>query len=136
MSQRKTTQPEKGDKTKQHYLRQVIIGLLSGVLNGLFGAGGGSAVVPAMEYFLKMEEKRAHATAIAIILVMSVVSAFVYVRAGHFDFGLWVPVTIGGVAGGLVGAKALSKIPKRWLNILFGAVIIVTALKMTGIWKG
>ena len=136
MREEKSQQEQNSEKSKQHYGRQIIIGLLSGVLNGLFGAGGGSAVVPAMEYFLKMEEKKAHATAIAIILVMSIVSAVFYVKAGHFDLGLWIPVTIGGVAGGLVGAKALAKIPKRWLNILFGGVIIVTALKMTGIWHG
>ena len=33
------------------YRTHIIIGLISGVLNGLFGAGGGSVVVPAMEQF-------------------------------------------------------------------------------------
>lgn len=112
------------------YWKHIIIGLVSGVLNGLFGAGGGSVVVPAMEIFLKMEEKKAHATAIAVILMFSLVSMAVYLYHGFFDVKLWIPVTIGGVLGGLVGAKLLGKIPKHWLKILFGAVIMVTAGKM------
>lgn len=112
------------------YWTHIIIGLISGVLNGLFGAGGGSVVVPAMEQFLKMDEKKSHATAIAVILVLSLVSMVFYLIRGYFDFGLWKTVTVGGVIGGFAGAKLLGKIPKHWLKILFGAVIMGTAVKM------
>ncbi len=114
------------------YWKHLCIGLVAGLLNGLFGAGGGSVVVPAMELFLDMEEKKAHATAIAIILPLSVLSVFFYWKQGYLDFGLWKTVTLGGVLGGLVGAKCLSKIPKHWLKIIFGATIIITACKLIG----
>lgn len=115
---------------------EILIGLISGLLNGLFGAGGGSVVVPAMEHFLKMNQKKAHATAIAVILPMSAVSAAVYLRSGHFGLNLWIPVAAGGIAGGLAGAKLLAKMPKRPLSILFGIIIIISALKMIGIGHG
>ncbi|MBE7032160.1 MAG: sulfite exporter TauE/SafE family protein [Ruminococcaceae bacterium] len=114
---------------KKHW-KEIVIGLVTGVLNGLFGAGGGSVVVPAMEKFLGIDEKQSHATAILVIFMMSIVSAVVYVRKGFFDLRLWAWVTAGGVVGGLVGAKLLKKIPKKWLKIGFGGVIIVTAVKM------
>lgn len=110
--------------------KKIIIGLVTGVLNGLFGAGGGSVVVPAMERFLDIDEKKSHATGIAIILMMSTVSSFIYIKKGFFDFNLWMWVSIGGVAGGLTGAKLLGKIPKKWLKIIFGVVISITAVKM------
>ena len=112
------------------YIKHIIIGLISGVLNGLFGAGGGSIVVPAMEAFLDIDEKKSHATAIAIILLMSIVSSYFYIRNGFFDLKLWIPVTAGGIAGGLLGAKVLSKIPVKWLKIIFGSVIVITAFKL------
>lgn len=112
------------------YYKHILIGLVSGILNGLFGAGGGSIVVPAMETFLDIDEKKAHSTAIAIIFLMSVVSSYFYIKNGFFDFKLWTPVTIGGVAGGLLGARILSKISVRWLKIIFGSVIIITAFKL------
>ena len=112
------------------YWKHILIGIICGFLNGLFGAGGGSVVVPAMEKCLDIDEKKSHATAIGIILIMSIVSSFLYIRNGFFDLKLWALVTAGGVAGGFVGANALNKIPKKWLKIIFGAVIAVTAIKM------
>lgn len=112
------------------YKKEIAIGIFSGILNGLFGAGGGSVVVPALEKFLKMPQKRAHATAVGIILIMSLVSSAIYVMRGNFDFGIWLPVTAGGLAGGVLGGALLSKISGRWLKIIFGVVIIVTAVKM------
>ncbi len=112
------------------YRKEIIIGLLTGVLNGLFGAGGGSVVVPAMEKFLDIDEKKSHSTAIAIILLMSIVSSATYIYKGYFNLKLWALVSIGGIAGGFAGAKLLGRIPKKWLKILFGGVICVTAVKM------
>ena len=114
---------------KKHW-KEILIGFVTGILNGLFGAGGGSVVVPAMERFLGIDEKQSHATAILVILMMSAVSAVIYVRQGFFDLKLWMWVSIGGVLGGFVGAKLLKKIPKKWLKIGFGVVIVVTAVKM------
>lgn len=112
------------------YFRHITIGIICGFLNGLFGAGGGSIVVPAMEKFLGVNEQKSHATAIAIILIMSSISSYLYIRHGFFDFRLWLPTTVGGIFGGLVGAKLLSKISKKHLKIIFGTVIIITAAKM------
>lgn len=112
------------------YYKEIIIGALTGFLNGLFGAGGGSVVVPAMEKFLNIDEKKSHSTAIAIILMMSLVSSATYIYKGFFDFKLWALVSLGGIAGGFVGAKLLGKLPKKWLKIIFGGVICVTAVKM------
>lgn len=112
------------------WFKQIAIGLVSGLLNGLFGAGGGSVVVPAMEMFLDIDSKQSHATAIAVILLLSAVSSFFYLSNGFFDIKLWIPVTIGGMAGGLVGAKALARISKSNLKIIFGSIIMVTALKL------
>ncbi len=110
--------------------KEAVIGLVAGFLNGFFGAGGGSALVPMAEKFLGIEEHKAHATAIPVILLFSIVSAFLYVRQGFFDFKIWMYVSIGGIAGGLVGAKFLKRVPKKWLKIGFGAAICITAFKM------
>lgn len=108
----------------------IAIGFGTGILNGLFGAGGGSVLVPLMERFLGFEEHSAHATAIPVILIMSLVSSFLYLRNGFFDFSIWILVSAGGLAGGFLGARLLKKVPKKWLKIGFGAVICVTAIKM------
>ena len=114
---------------KKHW-KELIIGFATGILNGIFGAGGGSALVPLMENFLGIDAHSSHATAIPVILIMSIVSSILYLRRGYFDFNVWLFVSLGGIAGGFVGAKLLKKVPKKWLKIGFGAVIVATSLKM------
>ena len=112
------------------YYKEIIIGLITGLLNGLFGSGGGTIVVPCMEKFLKIDSKKSHSSAIMVILMMSLVSSVIYVKKGYFDLKLWFYVSIGGVIGGIIGAKILSKIPQKWLKIIFGTVILMSSFKM------
>ncbi len=107
-----------------------IIGAATGLANGFFGAGGGSLLVPAMERYMNVEEHKAHATAIAVILPLSVISAFLYIRKVNIDISLLLWVLPGGIAGGYAGARLLGKIPKKWLHIIFGGFMIAAAVRM------
>jgi len=106
------------------------IGIIIGFINGLFGAGGGSLLVPALEKFVKYETHKAHATTVAVILPLSVVSALVYTRGVDVDWYAVLWVSVGGVAGGIVGAKLLSRLAGMWLNILFGVFLAIGAVRM------
>jgi len=106
------------------------IGLLVGLANGLFGAGGGTVLVPALERFKPLETHKAHATALAVILPLSVVSAVVYVWGVDVDWPAVGLVSAGGVVGGVLGAKLLSKISAGWLNIIFGLFMAAGAVRM------
>lgn len=107
-----------------------IIGVITGVLNGFFGAGGGTILVPAMERFLKTEEHKAHATAIAVILPLCAISAFLYVKNVEIIWKTVLFVSIGGICGGYIGARLLGKISKKWLHIIFGGFMIAAGVKM------
>lgn len=108
----------------------VIIGVVTGVLNGFFGAGGGTILVPAMERFLKTEEHKAHATAIAVILPLCGISAFLYITKIPIKWNTVLWVSVGGIIGGYTGAKLLGKISKKWLHIIFGAFMAAAGVKM------
>ncbi|MCL1786592.1 MAG: sulfite exporter TauE/SafE family protein [Defluviitaleaceae bacterium] len=107
-----------------------LTGVLIGFINGLFGAGGGALLVPALEKFAKYETHKAHATTVAVMLPLSALSAAVYIWGVEVDWRSLGWVSVGGVAGGLVGAKLLRKLSGLWLNILFGAFLIAGAVRM------
>jgi len=111
-------------------IKKALIGSVTGILNGLFGSGGGTVAVPAMEKFLGVEEKKAHATAIAVILPLSVVSLFIYLGKVDVDWGRLLAVAAGGVAGGYIGAIVLQKISGRWLHIIFGIFMFMASVRM------
>ena len=115
---------------KNKTIISVIIGIVTGFANGLFGSGGGTIVVPAMEKFLKIEPHKAHATAIAIILPLSILSMFIYLNKGNLEWFNIVLISVGGMVGGFVGSKLLNKISDKWLHKIFGFFMIVAAVKM------
>lgn len=106
------------------------IGIITGFANGLFGAGGGSILVPAMEKLLGIETHKAHATAIGVILPISVMSAVIYVLNAPTPWETVLYASLGGTAGGYVGANLLNKLTPGWLHKIFGGFIIVAAIKM------
>ena len=106
------------------------IGIIVGLANGLFGAGGGTVLVPALEKFKPLETHKAHATALAVILPLSVVSAVVYVWGVDVNWPAVGFVSAGGIVGGIVGAKLLNKISAGWLNMIFGLFLAAGAVRM------
>lgn len=55
---------------------KMMIGLLAGIICGLFGTGGGMILVPSFIYLLKIEPKKARATSLCCMLAMVIASSF------------------------------------------------------------
>ncbi|NLP46467.1 MAG: TSUP family transporter [Epulopiscium sp.] len=113
-----------------HYIKVIGIGIITGFVNGFFGSGGGIIVVPALESVLHVEKHKAHATAIGIILPLSILSAFIYIKQGLLPKGYLGWITLGGAIGGYIGAKWLPKISSSWLHKIFGIFMIIAAIRM------
>lgn len=112
------------------YVKCIVIGIATGVANGLFGSGGGTIAVPAMIFLLDAEEHKAHATAISIILPLTITSAFFYISGNYVDWTLTVKVMLGGIVGGYIGARLLKICPGNLLRKIFAAFMILAAFRM------
>ena len=109
-----------------------LVGLsaVAGFVNGFLGGGGGVIVVASMLALLKLHQKYAQATALLVILPLTVVSAIVYIVKGSVD---WIPTlwaTLGVIVGGVVGALLLSKLKGNVAKIIFALVLIAGGVKM------
>ncbi|NLY78118.1 MAG: sulfite exporter TauE/SafE family protein [Tissierellia bacterium] len=112
------------------HLKFIIIGFITGLINGLFGSGGGILVVPALTFILHFQDYKAHATAIAIILPLTIISTIVYLKNNIIRFDIAIIVGIGAMIGSFIGAKFLKKVPVTILRKVFGGLIIYTAVRM------
>lgn len=105
-------------------------GAVVGALNGFFGGGGGILCVPLLLFFNKLEDKEAHATALTVILPLTVVSAIVYILNGTCDITLTLEVSAGVLAGGVLGAILLSKLKNKYVALIFALIMIGAGIKL------
>jgi uncharacterized membrane protein YfcA len=88
------------------------IGLVAGVLSGLFGIGGGVVIVPALLLVLRMPPQTATGTSLAALLLpVGALGAWQYYKAGQLDVRAALLLALGlsiGVWGGAVLAQHLS----------------------------
>lgn len=105
-------------------LGAAVCGGIAGIANGLLGAGGGMLLIPLLRAFHLTKERELFATAIAVMLPISLVSFLVYLLHGSVNFGQALPYCIGGLAGGLLGGLFYQKIPTVWLHRALGVLIL------------
>lgn len=108
----------------------LLIGVFIGFVNGFWGGGGGMICVPTLTSILKLPEKKAHATAILIMLPLSVASFVVYMLKGTLQWLTAGYVTLGFILGGVAGALLLKNINNTILKVVFSLVIIAGAIKL------
>ncbi len=111
-------------------IKKVILGLIAGIICGLFGTGGGMILVPAFIYMLKIEPKKARATSLLCMLVMVIVSSIFYYKNNYIEWKVGVFCAIGGIVGGYLGAKILKKVPDYVLKIAFTIFIVYYSFRM------
>ena len=111
-------------------IKKVILGLIAGIICGLFGTGGGMILVPAFIYMLKIEPKKARATSLFCMLIMVIVSSIFYYKNNYIDWKVGVLCAIGGIVGGYLGAKILKRVPDYVLKIAFTIFIAYYSFRM------
>ncbi len=105
------------------------IGLLSGLMSGLFGVGGGTVIVPLLVLLLHFDQRLASGTSLAAVVPTAVVGVVSYAVHGSVA---WIPALIlaaGAVIGAQIGTWLVVRVPLtalRWAFVGFLVVVIVT----------
>lgn len=105
-------------------VKYAVAGTLAGAANGCFGGGGGMVLLPLLTRWCHVEEKKAFATCVAVILPLCVVSAAVYVLRRGVDLTLAAPYLLGGLIGGFLGGRLFPQVSAGWLRYLFAAFLL------------
>lgn len=112
------------------WLKLLAIGLITGLVNGLLGIGGGTILIPCMVFLLGISQHQAHGTSLAIILPTALVSSIIYGLNNDLDIKLSLQVALGGMAGGYLGARLMNYIPAATLKKFFALFMFLAGLRM------
>lgn len=109
----------------------IAVGILAGILSGMFGVGGGIVIVPALVYLCGFSQLKAQGTSLAIMLPPVGIAAFIqYYKQGQVDVKAGILICIFLVFGSMFGAKIAHIIPISVLKKSFGVLMILISLKM------
>ncbi|MCF7669529.1 MAG: sulfite exporter TauE/SafE family protein [Verrucomicrobia bacterium] len=112
------------------YLLAGLIGLISGVISGLFGVGGGIVIVPALMFFLKVPIKIAIGTSLAIIIPTAIVGMLKHWDQKDVNITLALSIAPTAIAGGYLGAWLTSQLSSGNLRRAFGGFLIIIGLRI------
>lgn len=109
----------------------VVIGLLAGVLSGVFGIGGGVVIVPALIFLAGMVPITATGTSLAALLLpVGALGAYEYYRKGHLQIGAAFWIALGLFFGAWVGAKLAHHLSPVQLRRSFAVFLVLVAGRM------
>jgi uncharacterized membrane protein YfcA len=108
--------------------KTLLIGLGLGVVTGFFGVGGGFLIVPALTLLLGLPMRLAVGTSLTVIAMNSSAGLLGYLGGGQVDWPLTVLVSLGAVAGAVVGGRLAGTVPERDLRRGFAGLVTVVAL--------
>jgi uncharacterized membrane protein YfcA len=101
------------------------IGLIAGLLSGVFGIGGGVVIVPALIYLAGFSQHRATGTSLAVLLPpIGLAAVWEYYRHDHVNLRAAMIIAAAVFAGGWLGAVIANSLSGPYLRLAFGVFVV------------
>jgi len=109
------------------------LGLVAGVLAGLFGVGGGILFVPTLALVLGLTQLHAEASSLLAILPTAAAGAWRQRTYGNVRWRPALVVGVAAIAGVEAGVQIAEALPEHVLRRLFGLLLLGVAAQLA--WR-
>lgn len=106
------------------WMGPILAGSAAGIVNGLFGAGGGMILVPLLTTLTDWDSSEIFPASISMILPMCLLSLIASAYYHPLPWSAALPYLIGSFAGGILAGWLGKRIPTVWLHRILGALIL------------
>lgn len=114
-----------------HLVILIVVGILSGLLAGIFGVGGAIIVIPALVFILGFSQHDAQGTSLAFMLPpVGILATWNYWKEGHVNWKIALILSLTFVVGSWLGSQFSINMSDKLLRRLFGVLMILVAIKM------
>lgn len=110
------------------WLSAIGVGLVTGLLSGLFGIGASPFIQIGLLVFFGLTVQQSAGTTLLVILPIALVGGFGYYTTGNLDIPLFIKVVAGTIIGSYIGAKFTTRIHPMVLKTTLTAVPIAGGL--------
>lgn len=108
----------------------LAVGLLSGVLAGLLGVGGGIIMVPAMSLGFGIPAAIAKGTSLAVIVPTSIVGTWRNRKHRNSDLRVAAIVGVSGMVAAFAGSQLAVRMSETLSDVLFAILLVIVAVRM------
>ncbi len=110
----------------------IMLGVAAGLLSAMLGVGSGILLVPALVLIIGLPQKSAQGTALAVMVPMALVGASRYVANPNIDISFMrvALLSVGAIAGALIGAVIAARVPGIVLRRIFAAFLLIVSVRM------
>lgn len=108
-------------------LVSVIAGLLSGVISGM-GIGGGAVLIPALTFFLKIEQHTAQCTNLYYFIPTAIAALVIHIKNKNIEFKTAVPIMVFGIIGAVLGSFIAVNMPTKLLRRIFAVFLFLMGI--------
>ncbi|MGB4520828.1 MAG: TSUP family transporter [Candidatus Omnitrophota bacterium] len=109
----------------------IALGLLAGILSGIFGIGGGTILIPALVFLFGLTQLQAQGTTLAVMIPpIGLLAALRYYYSGNVKIGMAGFICLGFFLGGFLGAGLVQNFPDPLLKKAFGIFLLIISLRM------
>jgi len=108
-----------------------VLGLVAGVISGLFGVGGAVVIIPGLVLITKMPQHTAHGTSLAALLLpVGLLGVLEYSKRQQVNWAYAGVVAVGLLIGAYFGARLAGSIPDATLRKLFGGFLLLVSVEV------
>lgn len=105
-------------------------GLISGLLSGLFGVGGGFVIIPALTRYTDLDLRSIQATSLAVMAMVALSGVSASAVQGSLQWNVALPFGAGAVLALLAGRRIADQLNTSTLKQGFGWLTALIALLM------
>ena len=105
-------------------------GVVTGMLSGLLGVGGGIFMVPVLVLVVGLTQQEAQATSLLVVLPTAIVATWSLHRRGVGDLRVSLRMGIIGIAGSVAGTLLALSLPGQVLRICFAVLLVIVGVRL------
>ncbi len=115
--------------SNNHKIIGYVLYFLISIIASFFG-GFGAILISIVVFFFGLPMIEANATELVSFTVFSVVSVVIFMANGIIDYQIGIPLFVGMLIGGYLGAHIAVKKGNKWVKAFFGIVVVISAIKV------
>ena len=115
--------------SKKTVIQALIVGIIMGFYNSLFGPGIGTIAIIAFSMLMHYDARVASGNGKVLIVLTNALALVSYVQTGNVDYGVAIPAAASNIVGNLVGVNFAIKKGEKIIKPVMLVVVILTVIK-------